>query len=83
MLLLPSPPYVAVIVFVPPGTEDVVSVATPLFTVAVPSVVAPAVKVTVPLTLVGSVSVNVTEAPMVDGFNDEIRVEVGFALETT
>jgi hypothetical protein len=41
------------------------------------------VKVTVPVTFVGSVSVKVTEDPIVDGFDDEVRVELGLAFETT
>ena len=45
-------------------------------------VVPPLVNVTVPVTPVGRVSVKVTGEPTVDGFCDEVRVEVGEVLLT-
>ena len=64
----------------PMGRLVTVTVATPFVTVPVPSVVAPLVNVTVPVTPVGRVSVKVTGAPTVDGFCDEVRVEVGYIV---
>ena len=66
----------------PTGSDEIVSDATPLLTVAVPSAVAPLLNVTVPVTEDGSVSVNVTAVPKTDGFTDDVRVDVGDALET-
>jgi hypothetical protein len=60
-LLAASPLYVAVMGSLPPGSEDVVAVATPPVRVEVPNVVAPLVNVTVPVTPPGSVAVNVTD----------------------
>ena len=72
----------AVIGSLPSGSVDVVAVATPLRTVEVPIVVEPLVKVTVPVTFVGNVSVKVTAFPGNDGFNEDVKVDVGVALAT-
>ena len=64
------------------GRVETVTVATPFVTVPVPITVGPLVNVTVPVTSVGSVSVKVTESPTVDGFCEEVRVEVGLILVT-
>ena len=51
------------------------NVATPLESVPVPSVVAPSMKVTVPVAVEGAtVAVNVTEAPKVEGFKEDVSV---------
>jgi hypothetical protein len=81
-LLFPSPPYVAVIVELPTGSDEVVSVAIPFVTVAVPRVVESEVKVTVPVTVEGSVSVNVTALPNVEGLDDEVRTDDGLSFVT-
>jgi hypothetical protein len=63
---------------------DVLKVAAPLLIVPVPSVVVPSLKVTVPVAVEGeTVAVNVTDEPYADGFADEARVIVVFALFTT
>src|SRR2546422_3843516 len=76
-LLLPV--YVAVIERVPALTAEVVSEAVPLLSVAVPSSVDPSKNCTlpvgVPLPLV-TVAVNVTDWPYVDGFKDDVGVDV-------
>src|SRR5258706_3446110 len=82
-LLLASPLYVAVMGSLPPGSEDVVTVAVPPVSVDVPKVVAPLVNVTVPVTPAGSVAVNVTDWPGVEGFTEETRVTTGVGLATT
>jgi len=66
----------------PTGRVLVVIEAVPFVTVEVPSTVEPFVNVTVPVTPEGKVSVKVTEPPAVEGFWDDVRVEVGFAFET-
>ena len=66
-LMLVSPLYVAVMGSVPPGSEDVVTVAAPPVSADVPNVVAPLVNVTVPVTPLGSVAVKVTDWPGVEG----------------
>jgi hypothetical protein len=81
-LLLASPLYVAVMGSLPPGSEDVVAVATPPVSVDVPKAVVPLVNVTVPVTPVGSVAVKVTDWPGVEGFAEETRVTTGVALAT-
>jgi hypothetical protein len=64
--------------------EVVVKVATPLATVPEPSVVEPSRNVTVPEAVSGArVAVNVTDAPNVEGFSDDVRVVVVAALLTT
>jgi hypothetical protein len=82
-LLLASPLYLAVTGSLPPGSEDVVAVATPPVSVDVPNVIAPLVNVTVPVTLLGSVAVNVTDWPGVEGFTEETRATTGVVLATT
>jgi hypothetical protein len=82
-LSLASPLYVAVMGSLPPGSEDVVAVATPPVSVDVPNVVLPLVNVTVPVTPLGSVAVKVTDWPEVEGFVDDVRETVGVVLLTT
>jgi hypothetical protein len=65
----------------PTGNVVVAKVATPLlFKVPVPIVVLPFLKVTVPAgvapVVAVTVAVKVTDAPDVDGFNDDLRVVV-------
>jgi hypothetical protein len=67
----------------PPGSEDVVAVATPPANVDVPKAVVPLVNVTVPVTPVGSVAVKVTGWPGVEGFVEEVRETAGVVLLTT
>jgi hypothetical protein len=72
-----------VIEFNPTASVDVLYVAFPLLMVLVPSVVLPFLKVTVPVAADGvTVAVNVTDELNVDGFADEARVTVEFALLT-
>jgi len=53
----------------------VANVATPLVIVPVPIVAAPSLNVTVPDAVAGeTVAVNVTDAPKVDGFKDDVIV---------
>jgi glutamine amidotransferase PdxT len=62
---------------------DVLYAAFPVLIVPVPSVVLPSMKVTVPVTFVGDMAaVNLTEAPYVEGFADEVSVTVGLAWST-
>lgn len=67
-----SPPYTAVMVWLPAVSVDVVKVAVPLLTVPVPRMVAPSLKVTVPV----APAVNVTEVPKVDGVPDVVMLTV-------
>jgi hypothetical protein len=67
----------------PPGSEDVVAVATPPVSVDVPSVVVPLVNVTVPVTPLGSVAVKVTDWPTLEGFSEDVRETVVAVLLTT
>jgi hypothetical protein len=82
-LLLASPLYVAVMGSLPPGSEDVVTVAAVPVSAAVPNVEAPLVNVTVPVTPLGSVAVKVTDCPGVEGFTEETRDTTGVVLATT
>ena len=69
-----SPPYTAVIEWLPAASALVLNVACPLLNVPVPSVVAPSLNVTVPVgvpPLLDTVAVNVTEVPNALGFCDE------------
>ena len=66
----------------PGGSDEVVTVATPLIAVELPITVEPLVKDTVPVTLLGKVSVKVTGLLTRDGLTDEVSVAVGFALDT-
>ena len=62
------------------GNVVVVNVATPPLRVPVPKVVVPFLKVTVPVGVAPvdavTVAVKVTDAPDVNGFNDDLRVVV-------
>jgi hypothetical protein len=75
---LESPPYVAVIEWVPTDSADVVKGALPPASVAVPSVVEPTLKVTVPVGVPEAgptaltVAVKTTTCPKTDGFADEL-----------
>jgi hypothetical protein len=64
------------------GSEDVVTVAAPPVNVGVPNVVKPLVNVTVPVTPEGSLAVKVTDWPVAEGFNEEVKVTAGVALVT-
>ena len=70
--LLGSPPYCAVIEWLPTASEEVVKVAVPAASVPVPICVPPSKKITVP---VGenpvTLAVNVTDCPKLEGFFDE------------
>ena len=81
-LKLVSPLYVAVTRSLPPGSDEVVRVATPLTTLGLPSVEPPLVKVTVPVTLLGRVSVNVTAVFTGEGLSEDVSVVVGVAFAT-
>lgn len=70
------------IVSLPVGNVEEVTVATPFVTGDVPRTVAPFVKVTVPVTLAGSVAVKVTDCPKVEGFTEDARVSAGDAFVT-
>ena len=87
---LPSPLYVAVIVWPPTASDEVVKVAVPLpFTVAVPSWVVPSENVTVPVGVpvpggvAVTVAVNVIASATVDGFADDDTAVAVAALLTT
>ena len=72
-----SPPYTAIIACDPSDNIDVVNVACPPeFSTSVPSVDDPSLKVTVPAGMpVGvpaTVALNVTAAPLLDGFGEEL-----------
>ena len=80
---LPSPPYTAVIEWLPTLSEDVEKVATPPEREPVPRVVVPSLKVTVPVAVLGvTVAVKVTESPKFDGFWEEATVVEVVALFT-
>ena len=70
------------IVSVPTGRAEVVTVATPLDKAGEPKMVDPAVKVTVPVTFAGSVAVNVTDWLATEGFNEDESVTAGATLFT-
>ena len=78
-----SPPYCAVIEWVPAASELVVRVETPLPIVSVPREVVPSWKVTVPVAPDVTVAVSVTLAPKVEGFSEEARATVLDAKFTT
>ena len=67
LLVLPvkllSPPYTAVMLWLPPVRAAVLNVAVVPLMVPVPSVVVPSLKVTVPVAPVVTVAVKVTEPP--------------------
>ena len=75
--LLESPPYFAVIEWLPTASEDIVKLAVPAASVAVPICVPPSKRTTVP---VGedpvTVTVNFTDCPKLDGFCDDDTVTV-------
>jgi hypothetical protein len=78
-----SPPYEALIECAPTASVEVLKIACPLLSVPVPSVALPSLNVTVPVATEGdTVAVNVTKEPNADGFADEARVVVVFALLT-
>jgi hypothetical protein len=65
----------------PTPNVDVTNVALPLAIVTVPRVVVPSLNVTVPVAVEGeTVAVKVTDEPNVEGFADEAKVTVVFAL---
>ena len=69
---LPSPPYSAVIVWLPVANVEVANVARPAASVPVPNVVAPSLKVTVPVAdACETVAVKVTDWPNTDGLTEE------------
>ena len=90
ILLLPrkfgSPPWLAVMVWLPTVSVDVVNVACPLLSSeAVPRVLAPSVKVTVPVgvpPLPFTVAAKVTGWPNVLGFGVEANVVVAVVEAT-
>ena len=71
----------------PTGNVVVVKVATPPLRVPVPKVVVPFLKVTVPVGVApvdaATVAVKVTDAPVVNGFSDDLRVVVVGEVLTT
>ena len=60
---LPSPPYTAVMLWLPAVSDEILNVAVVPLIVPVPSVVLPSLKVTVPVAPLVTVAVNVTEPP--------------------
>lgn len=69
----------------PTISDEVANVATPLLSVLVAIATPPSLNVTVPVgvpAVAVVVAVKVTVSPYVDGFNDEVRVMVIFALFT-
>ena|ERR1700675_2235051 len=91
-LKLASPPYIAVMLWLPDASDEVlkVAVAAP-FRTDVPSVVAPSEKVTVPVGPVGvdepgaitvTVAISVTVWPRLEGLGDATNVVVGVAGPT-
>ncbi len=82
-LQLLSPPYVAVIGWLPTMRVEVDKVALPPLNVPLPSVVAPSKNVTVPVAVDGeTVAVKVTICPEVDGLRPDVVVVVVAALFT-
>jgi len=88
-LKLPSPPYTAVIAWLPTANEEIFNVATPPLNVPVPIVAAPSLNVTVPLgvpdpgALALTVAVNVTLCPNTDGVSEVATLVLLFAWFTT
>jgi hypothetical protein len=66
----------------PRASVEVLSVAVPLLIAPVPNVVVPSLNVTVPVAAGGTTAVKVTDEAFTDGFADENRVTVEFALLT-
>jgi hypothetical protein len=76
---LASPPYDAVIGWLPVDKDDVENIALPPASVAVPSVVGPSRNVTVPVGVtpeLATVAVKVTDWPSAAGLTEELRVVV-------
>ena len=75
-----SPPYTAVMEWVPAVSAEVEKVATPAVSVPVPSTAAPSLKVTVPLgvpvAVLLTVAVKVTDCPTLEGLGDEVNAVV-------
>jgi hypothetical protein len=86
LLLLLSPPYAAVILWLPRAKVEVEKVACPEpLSVPVPIVVAPSLKVTVPVAVPlepVTVAVKVTDWPVRAGFADEPSATIVLALLT-
>jgi len=87
---LPSPLYVAVMVWLPTERAEVLNVAFPLICrVPLPSVVDPSLNVTVPVgvpepgAVAVTVAVSVTDCPKTDGLTDEMTAVEVLALLTT
>ena len=78
----------AIIVWLPPLSVDVVSIAFPALRATLPKVVAPSVNVTVPegVPLPGgaavTAAVKVTGVPTADGFFDEVKMVRPLSLFT-
>lgn len=70
------------IVSLPLGSVELVTVATPLVRPGDPRMVDPLVKITVPVTPGGSVAVNVTDWFKADGLLEDVRFIVGVAFAT-
>ena len=66
----------------PIGSVEVATVAVPPLNAEVPRIVLPLVKVTVPVAPAGTLAVKVTDCPVVDGFNEDVKVTTGVALPT-
>jgi hypothetical protein len=82
-LWLESPPYCAVIEWVPTDSVVVEKLAVPPDTVPVPSTVVPSRNCTVPVAPAGTVAVKVTELPDGTGLRDDATVTVVAVLFTT
>ena len=82
-----SPPYTAVMEWVPAVRVAVVKVATPAVSVPVPSAVTPSLNVTVPLgvpvAVLVTVAVNITDCPTLEGLSDEVKAVDDAFLFTT
>jgi hypothetical protein len=89
VLKLPSPPYTAVIEWLPTASEEIFNVATPPLNVPVPIVVTPSLNVTVPLgvpdpgALALTVAVKVTFCPNTEGVSDVPTLVLVSVLFTT
>jgi len=89
VLKLPSPPYTAVIEWLPTASEEMFNVATPPLNVPVPIVVTPSLNVTVPLgvpdpgALALTVAVKITFCPNTEGVSDVATLVLVSALFTT
>ena len=85
---LPSPPYTAVMEWLPTLSVVVLNVAVPPLSVPVTIVVTPSLNVTLPVGVPApgatdaTVAVNVTDCPKLDGFRLDVSVVAVFALFT-